>query len=142
MQVRQLYNIETDTLLTIHPKGGMIEVRNGFTASYCLPLQEFSFIFVLCSTHPEIITNYQLIEVFKIIGCPVADKKELKTIAKKLRADLKKLGIRDLIVEVRRIGFVVSNKWVTPIDADKYKQKSRITNYIKKLCGAMSRAIN
>ena len=131
MSARQLYNIETDTLITLNPKNLGLGVKGVYSQFYFLKTEEFAILYFLCVSRPYAVRYKEFAKALEDIGiCYPGNKKFNKDIS-----DFKKLllsyGVKELIVKVRGYGYKISNKWLPPELHKKEVNKNRFNKIIK-----------
>jgi DNA-binding winged helix-turn-helix (wHTH) protein len=139
MNTKQLYHMASDTLITLHPKGMIVEVKSEFTLCYRMEKMPFSILFLLAISHPHIVTYKEISEVLESVNIELKDVDKIDKAIKVLKKELKSYGIKKLIIVVRGVGYAISNEWVEPQSLRANFKKGQITNYIKKLCGLVTR---
>ncbi|MDF3048314.1 MAG: hypothetical protein K0R73_1432 [Candidatus Midichloriaceae bacterium] len=131
MSARQLYNIETDTLITLNPKNLGLGVKGVYSQFYFLKKEEFVILYFLCISRPHTVSYKDFAEALEDMGiCYPGNKKFSKDILGFKRL-LFSYGVKDLIVKVRGRGYKISNKWVPPELHRKEGRKSRFTKVIR-----------
>lgn len=138
MQEKHLYNIETDTMVTFAPESRCLIIKSSFSLTFKLDVIDFAFVYSLAVAHPQLVKYNEFYSIYEPIDSTLLNQKGIDTLATSLKKDLKGYGITDFIVKVKRKGYIVSNKWVTPEDADKLKSKNRFMKFFKHLVPALN----
>jgi len=134
MRNKSLYHIDTDTLITLNPKGMILEVKKEFSLTFRLDKTKFTVLYLLCISHPHVVSYAEITEILETVDIELKSKKSINTLIKDLRAELKSYQIRNLIINIRGTGFAISNKWVEPTDVRSVSRRRIFMNYIRKLC--------
>lgn len=138
MQEKHLYNIETDTLLSFAPESRCINIKSSFNQSFKMDIVDFAFVYSLGMSHPHPVHYADFYKIYDNIDSTLQNQKGIDTLAASLKKDLKGYGVTDFIVKVKRKGYIVSNKWVTPDEAEKIKSKNRFMKFFKHLVPALN----
>ena len=128
---KQLYNIETDTLVTLYRKNMILEVKHDFTQIYHLKKTEFAIIYLLAISHPHIVNYKDFLHVLESLGEDILLIKQLDKLISVLKKELKSYGVKDFIIKVKRTGYAISNKWVVP-SSPEAKSGQHFLKFVKK----------
>ncbi len=137
MESKQLYSLETNTLLTLHPKTLTIEVRQQFSQLYYLETNEFAVLYLLAECRPRVRTYSDIIS--SLPNIEIASKKELMAGMTKLRSKLLSFKVKNLIVHARGKGYAISDKWLEPAECEDNKMFNNILKYFKRLSEGFAR---
>lgn len=142
MEFKQLYNIETDILITLHRKGMILEVRSAFTQTHRLDKLNFTILFLLAISHPYMVSYEEIIQVLEAVNINTIQKhKDVDSKISNLKKDLHKLGIKNLVIKYKKIGFAISNKWIEPGQINTNPTDRKFLQYFKRLWGLAAKAI-
>ncbi|MCE2992295.1 MAG: hypothetical protein LW825_05180 [Candidatus Jidaibacter sp.] len=128
MSARQLYNIETDTLITLNPKNLGLGVKGVYSQCYFLKKEDFAILYFLCISRPHVVGYKDFSRAFEDIGIQYPGNKKFDKNISNFKKLLVSYGVKDLIVKVRGYGYVISNKWVPP---ELNKKEARNTRFNK-----------
>jgi tetrahydromethanopterin S-methyltransferase subunit A len=142
MEVKQLYHIDNDTLISMYPKGMILEVKKEYTLTYRMDKLPFAILFLLSISHPHIVTYEEISDILESIDIELKDVDKINKKVVRLRKELKSYGVKHLIVSVKGVGYAISNKWVEPQSLKACFKNSQVSNYIKRLCGLVTRSID
>lgn len=142
MEVKQLYHIDSDTLISMYPRGMILEVKKGYTLTYRMEKRPFSILFLLSISHPHVVTYEEISDILDSIGIELKDVDKINKKVIKLKKELKSYGVKNLIVSVKGVGYAISNKWVEPQSLRACFKNNQVTNYIKRLCGLVTRSLD
>lgn len=131
MDSRQLYNIETDTLIKLNPKNLGLTVKNGYVQQYFLNKTQFAISYFLCISRPHVVEYKDFKRVLEDIGIAYPGNKKFTQEVSAFKKLLASYGVRDLIVKVRGHGYTISNKWVPPEQHTTNSRKERSDRFIK-----------
>ncbi len=131
MESRQLYNIETETLIKLNPKNLGLTVKNSYIQQYFLSKDQFAVVYFLCISRPHVVEYKDFKRVIEDIGLVYQGKKEFTKYMSVFRKLLMSYGVHDLIVKVRGFGYTISNKWVPPELHTENSRKLRSAKFIK-----------
>lgn len=138
MECKQLYNIDTNTLISLYPRAMILEVRDSFIHSYPMEKERFTVLYLLSVSHPHVVTYAEIIDILTSVDIEVETKK-LKLLVKTLKQELRNYGVRNLIVSIKNTGYAISNKWVEPNSV--YERKdNKLINYVRRMCGIVAMA--
>jgi len=138
MKTKQLYHINSDTLISLSPKGMILDVRQKYSITYRMKKVPFSMLFLLAISHPHVCTYKEISEVLSSVDIDLSDVKQINKCIKELKADLKSYGVKKIIVNVKGVGYAISNEWVEPQSLKTNFKTNNIQEYIKKLCGVVT----
>lgn len=138
MRCKSLYHIDTDTLITLNPKGMILEVKSGYTIDCRMEKTKFTVLYLLCISHPHVVSYEEITDILETVDIELKKKSGINAVIKELRAELKSYKVKNLISTIRGTGFVISNKWVEPTDAGSVSRRQILMNYIRKLCAQVS----
>jgi len=133
---KRLYNIETDTLITLYPKSMVIEVKRDFIQSYHLNKTDFTILYLLVILHPGIVTYQDFFYAFSKAGIDISSNKDIDKIIIKLRKELRSYKVKNFIIKIKKTGYAISNKWIEPSEATEIKRKQKFLKVIKKFLTA------
>lgn len=136
---KQLYHMGSDTLITLFPKGMILEVKQKYTLSYRMEKVPFSILFLLAISHPHVVQYKEISEVLESVDIELKDVDDISKNIKKLKKELKSYGVKKLIINVKGVGYAISNEWVEPQSLRANFRRGQLTNYIKRLCGLVTR---
>lgn len=139
MYMKHLYNIETDTLLSLDPSSSSIQVKNSFMQTYFLSIERFTVIYFLFNAYPHIVTYKEFHAIFDEIAISYGDKKKFDKNMTALKKELSSCGVKNLISKVRGHGYCISNKWVPPEQNTESKKKERFARLTKLFAGVLQR---
>jgi DNA-binding winged helix-turn-helix (wHTH) protein len=137
-ECKQLYNLETHVLISLYHKTQSIEVRHQFSQTYFLNTKEFAVLFLLALSHPKIVSYMEVIKALNVYGIKIKDEKDLKSIVNKLKITLLSFKVTNLIIHIRKTGYVISNKWVEPTEYEDKRLFNKILKYFKKLSAQLT----
>lgn len=138
MHNKSLYHIDTDTLINLNPKGMILEVKRDFSLTYKMEKTKFTVLYLLCISHPHIVSYEEITEILETVDIELKGKGAINTVVKELKAELRSYKVRNLIINIRKQGFAISNKWVEPTDVTSRSQRRSFMNYIRKLCAQVT----
>jgi DNA-binding winged helix-turn-helix (wHTH) protein len=130
---KQLYNIETDTLIKLTPKDLGLMVKNAYVQQYFLNKDQFAILYFLCISCPHVVKYDDFKKVLEDIGLTYQGKKEFTKYMNNLKKVLKMYKVHDLIIKVGEFGYAISNKWVPPEFHTTSSRKLRSAKFIKLL---------
>ncbi|MCE2993342.1 MAG: helix-turn-helix domain-containing protein [Alphaproteobacteria bacterium] len=120
-----LVNIEDETLISLDPKGMILEVRKSFSHTHYLSKERFAFLYFLAESRPHAVHYKQLKEIFDMIGVHFESRKMLDKEISNLKRELKSFGVHNLVVKVKKVGYCLSNKWISPEECTQEASKKR-----------------
>lgn len=126
-----LINIETDTLISLYPKGMVLEVKNSFVQRYYLSKERFVFLYFLVQYRPHAVNYKELTSIFESVDKHFLHRKDMDKSILALKKELKSYGVSDFIVKVKKVGYCVSNKWVPPQEHTEEAVQKRWANLSK-----------
>jgi hypothetical protein len=133
---KQLYNIETDTLITLYPKPMVLEVKQDFIQTYHLDKFNFTVIYLLAVSRPNIVTYQDFFHAFNKIDIDIKSQKPLDLLIIKLKKELKDYSIKDFIIKIKKTGYTISNKWVEPCSMMQSKRNQKFLKIMQRLIPA------
>jgi DNA-binding winged helix-turn-helix (wHTH) protein len=133
MSSKQLYHIETNTLIILYPKGMILEVRCRHNAIYNMDKTAFSILYLLCISHPHLVKYDEILEILESIQITDMDVTKLDKEVTKLKKYLKKCGVKNLIINIKGMGYTISNSWVEPGAIRNKTTKNKFSTYFKKI---------
>lgn len=135
MKCKQLYHIDSNTLISLYPKGMILEVKKDFSITYRMQKSKFAILLLLAISHPHIVTYQEVSEILESVDIKVNDVSKLDKEIRKLKKELKSYNVRNLVISIKGVGYAISNKWVEPIGITTNKREKGFMDYIRKLCG-------
>jgi len=138
MRNKSLYHIDTDTLITLNPKGMILEVKREFSLTFRLDKTRFTALYLLCISHPHVVSYTEITDIMETVDIDLKSKKDINTVIKELKTELKSYQVKNLIIGIRGTGFAISNKWVEPTDIRSVSRRKILMNYIRKLCAQVT----
>lgn len=135
MDCKQLYHMDTDTLISLYPKGMILEVKKSYVTTYRMEKTKFAILLLLTISHPHVVTYQEVSEVLETVDIKIVDINKLSKKVKSLQKELKSYGIKNLIITIKGVGYAISNKWIEPIGIPTRKKNNAFMKYIRKLCG-------
>ena len=136
MECKQLYNIDTNTLIILYPKGMILEVRDSFIHAYPMEKERFTVLYLLGVSYPHVVTYTEIIDILSSVDIEIETKK-LKLLVKDLKKELRGYNVRNLIVSIKKTGYAISNKWVEPNSVHERKD-NKLINYVRRMCGIVA----
>lgn len=120
-----LVNIEDETLISLDPKGLVLEVKESFSHVHYLSKEHFAFLYFLAQSRPHAVHYKQLKEIFDVIDVHFENRKMLDKDISNFKRELRSYGVRNLVEKVKKVGYCISNKWVSPEEHTKEASKKR-----------------
>lgn len=136
MNIRQLYNIETDTLLALNPKDLSFHVKGEFSHFYFASVEKFAIVYFLFNAYPHVVSYKEFSIIFDELHLECKDRRAFDKRMTAIKKELTSHGVKDLIVKVRGHGYGISNKWVPPEQNTESKRKARFAK-LSKLLGVV-----
>jgi hypothetical protein len=136
MEPLHLLNIESDTLVSLHPKDFAIEIKALFSKVLFFEQHQFMVIYILFLAHPHALMYNDFIDVISKYNSEIANHKAVDKLITDLKFNMKEAGIKDLIIKFKSKGYGISNKWVRPIDASKQSVRRRFLKIVR-FCKAL-----
>lgn len=135
MDCKQLYHMDTNTLISLYPKGMILEIKRDYVTTYRLEKTKFAILLLLTISHPHVVTYQEISEVLESVDINITEISKLNKKVKGLQKELKSYGVKNLIITIKGIGYAISNKWIEPIGIPTRKKSNAFMRYIRKLCG-------
>lgn len=133
MEIKKLYNIETDTLIILNPHNFELLIKKDFIQTCYLEIEQFTIIYFMCICHPNAVKFNDFKTVLTDLGFKYPGKKVFINHMSDLKKGLYKHGIKDFIIKVQGYGYIISNKWVFPDDNSENLRKHKFSNFNKLL---------
>lgn len=131
-----LYNLEDNTLITLHPKGLKLEVKKQHCKCYNLSELDFSIIYLLVLSRPNVVRFTHFQEVLRLSDFESFTKRNLQKNLSRIKRELKLLGINKFIINVKTVGYSISNIWVDPQAMNPLEtERNKLRNLFKSLIG-------